>query len=146
MNTITASIAAQQVTLALKILLGNFPALGEKEIVLELYHFNIWNFEFKKIKVKKNKNCKTCQGIYTYLEKKEETRLIKFCGLGRFQVQGKAQNLNQLKQRWEKVGEVVADTETISFKNILLFKDGRALIKADSEEEALAMYSKWVGN
>ena len=38
------------------------------------------------------------------------------------------------------------DGTALQFKNILLFADGRALIKAGSEEEAQAIYSKYVGN
>src|SRR3989344_4222635 len=37
------------------------------------------------------------------------------------------------------------DGTALQFKNILLFADGRALIKAGSEEEAQAIYSKYVG-
>ncbi|MBI2666178.1 ThiF family adenylyltransferase [Candidatus Woesearchaeota archaeon] len=139
LNTITTSIAEQQVTLALKVLL-------QKDMSSELHYTNIWNSEFKRIKINKNKNCKTCQGEYLYLTQKEETELIRFCGSGRYQVQGKIQNLDELKMRLEKAGEVLTYGETVSFKNILLFKDGRALIKAKSEEEALAIYGKWVGN
>ena len=38
------------------------------------------------------------------------------------------------------------DGTMLQFKNILLFADGRALITAESEEEAQSIYSKYVGN
>jgi len=53
LNTITVSIASLQVTLALKVLLG-------KEVEPTLYHFDIWNQNFQKLKIKKSKNCLTC--------------------------------------------------------------------------------------
>ena len=50
-NTIPASIAALQVTLATKLLL--------KETVDPiLYYYNIWNTEFKRLKIKKT--CSFC--------------------------------------------------------------------------------------
>ncbi|MDO8655806.1 MAG: ThiF family adenylyltransferase [Nanoarchaeota archaeon] len=139
LNTITTSIAALQVTLALQIVVG-------KEVEQDLHHLNIWNFELKRIKVLKNKDCPACKEKYEYLEKKEETRLVKFCSSGRYQINGKKIDLSDIKRRWEKIDRVVDDKVLLSFKNILLFEDGRALIKASSEEEALSVYSKWVGN
>lgn len=139
LNTITSSIAALQVTLALPILL-------EKEIEPFLYHYNIWNPELKKIKINKNKDCPPCKGEYEYLEKKEESRMVKFCSSGRYQIDGKKINLPEMKKRWEKIDKVIDDVIMLSFRNILLFEDGRALIKASSEEEALSTYSKWVGD
>ena len=71
---------------------------------------------------------------------------MKFCSSGRYQINGKKIDLSDIKRRWEKIDRVVDDKVLLSFKNILLFEDGRALIKASSEEEALSVYSKWVGN
>ena len=139
LNTIAASIAALQVTLALQILIG-------KEVKPLLRHFNIWDLELKKIKIKKNGRCPTCAGRYEYLERKEEARLVKFCSSGRYQVKGKKIDLQETKKRWEKVDVVIDDKVFLTFRNVLLFEDGRALIKADSEQEALSAYSKWVGN
>lgn len=139
LNTITASVAALQVTLALQMVMG-------KEVEPNLLHYTIWNQELKKIKVQKNKDCPACNGKYEYLEKKEETRMIKFCSSGRYQINGKKVNLQEIRKRWEKIDKVVDDVVLLSFKNIILFEDGRALIKANSEEEALSVYSKWVGN
>ena len=34
----------------------------------------------------------------------------------------------------------------LRFNNIMLFNDGRAIIKAKSEQEAQTIYSKYVGN
>ncbi len=139
LNTITASIAALQVTLALQLLLG-------KETEPDLLHLNIWDQELKKIKINKRENCPTCSENYEYLEEKEETQLVKFCSSGRYQINGKKIDLQVIKERWEKIGKVVDGAAMMSFKNIILFGDGRALIRADSEEEALSAYSKWVGN
>ena len=64
LNTITASIASLQVTLALKILL-------EKETEPMLYHYDIWNQRLKALRIKKRELCPACAGNYIYLNKKQ---------------------------------------------------------------------------
>lgn len=53
LNTLPTSIAAIQTTLAIKILIG-------EKVDPELYYLNLWKMELKKLKVKRNKNCKVC--------------------------------------------------------------------------------------
>ncbi len=140
LNTITVSIASLQATLALKLLLG-------KEVESILYHYDIWNQSFKKINIKANKNCSTCAGNFTYLEKKETSKYIRFCSTGKYQVLGnKELDLTKIQKHWEKIAAVTDDGACLQFQNITLFKDGRALINANSTEEAEAIYSKLVGN
>ena len=139
LNTITVSIASLQATIALKWLL-------EKEIEPVLYYFDIWNQNFKKINVKIKESCPACQGHYSYLEKKETSKYLRFCSTGKYQILGPEVDLKIIKARWEKTGKVVEEKDSLHFQNITLFKDGRALIKADSEEDAQSLYSQWVGN
>lgn len=139
LNTITVSIASLQATLALKILLG-------KEVEPILYHYDIWNQNFKKLNIKNKENCLTCSGNYFHLEKKETSKYIRFCSTGKYQVLGPEVNLQEVKERWEKIGEVVQDDISLQFQNITIFNDGRALISANSIEEAEVVYSKLVGN
>jgi molybdopterin-synthase adenylyltransferase len=131
LNTITTSIASLQVDIAIKI-------LTNQEITSYLYYYN--HNELKKLKVNKKENCQGCQGKY---EIKENTS--QFCS-GRYQILGKQINIKEISQQLQKIDKVVMNEETVEFKNILLFKDGRALIKAKSLEQAQADYSKWVGN
>jgi len=138
LNTITTSIASLQVTLAIKLIL-------KQEVQPILYHYNIWNQEIKKIKIKKRKNCLTCNNQFNYLEKNNQ-ETIKFCAAGKYQIQGNKINKEKIKQRWEKLGDVIDDGITLRFNNIMLFNDGRAIIKAKSEQEAQTIYSKYVGN
>ncbi len=139
LNTITTAIASLQATLAIKMILG-------EEVKAELYSLDIWKLEFKAIVVKQNPHCSTCQGRYEYLDKAESIKTIQFCSAGRYQIMGKPQNLAELQQRWERIDIVKRDNGLLQFKNIVLFADGRALIKANSEQEALSTYSKWIGN
>jgi len=138
LNTITTSIAALQTTLAMKLILEN-------NVEPILYHYNIWQQDFKKIKIKKRKNCLTCNNQFNYLEKNNQGT-IKFCAAGKFQIQGNNIDKEKIKQQWEKLGDVIDDGITLRFNNIMLFNDGRAIIKAKSEQEAQTIYSKYVGN
>jgi len=139
LNTVTTTIAALQVQIAIEILIG-------EEILPKLYHFDLANKTFETMTVKKNPSCPACQGKYLSLQLQEDVKVVQFCSTGRYQVTGHKIDLKRLKQRWEKVGKVIDDDQTLSFKNIFLFADGRALIKAKSEEEALSLYSRWVEN
>ena len=139
LNTITVSIASLQATIALKILLG-------KEVESVLHHYDIWNQNFRKLNIKQKENCPSCAGNFVYLEKKETSKYIRFCSTGKYQVLGPKVDLPEIKERWEKVGDVVGDGSSLQFQNITLFNDGRALINAQSVEEAEAIYSKLVGN
>jgi len=102
LNTITVSIASLQATLALKMLFG-------KEIEPILFHYDIWNHNFKKLKIKNKESCLACQGNYCYLEKKETSKYIHFCSTGKYQVLGPKVDLLAVKERWEKIGKVVMD-------------------------------------
>ncbi|MBI4147092.1 HesA/MoeB/ThiF family protein [Candidatus Woesearchaeota archaeon] len=139
LNTITVSIASLQSTLALKLLLG-------KEIESTLYHYDIWNQNFKKLNIKKKENCPTCSGIFSRLEKKENSKYVRFCSTGKYQTLGPEADLKIIKARWEKIGKVTEEKDLLYFQNITLFKDGRALIKANSKEDAQSLYSRLVGN
>src|SRR3989338_6182940 len=139
LNTITVSIASLQATIALKILLG-------KEVESVLHHYDIWNQNFRKLNIKQKENYPSCAGNFVYLEKKETSKYIRFCSTGKYQVLGPKVDLPEIKERWEKVGDVVGDGSSLQFQNITLFNDGRALINAQSVEEAEAIYSKLVGN
>ena len=139
LNTITVSIAALQTTLALQILLG-------KPVESNLNYYDIWKPEFRKIKVSRNQNCRTCQGYYDYLTAGEEIKTIHFCGSGRYQILGTPRNLPELKRKWETKGEVIDNGSMLRYQNLILFDDGRALIKAASEAEAWGVYAKLIGN
>jgi len=141
LNTLTTSIASLQTTKAIKIILG-------KETESLLYHYDIWNEEFKKLKIRPREGCETCQGKYVYLDNSNNSnnKPIRFCSAGKYQIGGPVKDFAALIKTWRELGKVKSDGATLQFQNIMLFKDGRALIKANSEEEAQAVYSKFIGN
>lgn len=144
LNTITTTIAALQVTEALKILTSQEPTK-------ELIAYDIWKHFFEKIKVKKKKECLCCEKKqFTFLEGKKETTGVKLCGQGRIQIRGKMPNMQELEKRLQKIGKVTVSEYGLLFTNnnidFFLFPDGRCLVKATTKEEAKAIYGKFVGN
>ncbi len=141
LNTITTSIAALQVTIGLKLLVG-------ASVDSMLHYYDIWKAEIRKMNISKKENCSACNGEYDYLNKKQEVKKVKFCSSQRFQIivrEKSSQELQELAARLEKIDNVVIDEQTLLFKGILLFTDGRALVKSESEEEAISKYAKWIG-
>lgn len=135
----TTAIASLQVSNAIKMLLGN--AVEQSMIRLD-----VWDNKMDKIKVHKRKSCVACQGIYEYLEGDKISKTLKMCGSNTYQIKGKEVDLKVIREKIEKTMEVKGDSTFITFHNMTLFKDGRALVKANSEKEAKSLYSKFVGN
>lgn len=139
LNTVVAMISSIQVDEGLKILL-------EKDYCKDLMRVNIWKPELRLIKVRKNPKCTACKREFEYLSGEKLAQVVKFCGTGNYQVKGKPQNLKVLKKRLSKLGKVADGEQFIKFRNMLIFKDGRALIKAKSEKQAKTLYSNYIGN
>ena len=139
----TTAIAAMQATEAVKLLLGK-----EKDCTKGLLRLNVWNHDLAEIAVKKRAGCKSCSNSsYEYLNGKKGSEIVSLCGRDSYQIKGKPVDLAAVKERLLRMGESVADFgECISFRNITLFRDGRALVKANSAEKAKAAYSRFIGN
>ncbi len=143
LGSATAIVAAMQATEALKILLGK-----DDEVMKGLLRLNVWQSNLVELAVKKNPYCSSCssESTYDYLSGKKGSKTVALCGRNSYQIKGKQVDLVKLKLQLQRIGENVADFgECVSFTNMTVFKDGRALVKADSAEKAKAEYSRYVG-
>lgn len=141
LSTATITVAAMQATEVIKLLTGLAATSG-------MLRLNVLQNELTKIAVKKNPNCSSCgkDSRYDYLSGRKTKSTVVMCGKGAYQIKGKTTDFVVLKSQLQRMGEKVADFgECVSFRNITLFKDGRALVKADSAEKAKADYSRYVG-
>ena len=133
----TATIAAIQATEAMKILIGKKPES-------QLLRLNIWRNALTRISVKPKPDCGSLK--YEYLVGKKGTEAVTMCGRNVYQIKGKAVDLSSLKPQLQKMGEKAAVFDgCISFRNITLFNDGRALVRAESAAKAKAEYSRYMG-
>ena len=75
---------------------------------------------------------------------------MKLCGDGIYQIKTKSidkQQSSNLRNKLKKIGKLTDFGYCINFNNkLIIFNDGRALIKAKDEKEAKSIYSKFVGN
>ena len=130
LNSITHLIASMQVNEAFKILTG-------KEFERDMMYVNLEDNEVKKMMVSVDGNCEVCKGNYEYLRGKQENKLIKLCGTGKYQIKGKF-DFEELKKKFDKEGEVII------LENLTIFKN-RVLVKAKDESEAKILYAKYIG-
>ncbi|MBI2141333.1 HesA/MoeB/ThiF family protein [Candidatus Woesearchaeota archaeon] len=138
----TITIAAMQATEALKIITG-------EKTTSTLLRLNLWQPNLIELQVKKNPYCSSCNSnsSYEYLSGKKGSKIITLCGRNSYQIKGKPVDLEKLKKRLQRIGENITDFgECVSFRNITFFKDGRAIVKAGSAEEAKAAYSRYAGS
>ncbi|HII15025.1 MAG TPA: HesA/MoeB/ThiF family protein [Nanoarchaeota archaeon] len=136
LNTAPSAISAFQATEAIKILTG-------QKASRDLLHIDVWKQTLEKIKVKTDRKCSVCRGNYEYLAGKKQ-EILKFCGSGTYQIKGKF-DYEELKRKLAKVGKVTDMGICFRFSAMTIFPD-RAIIKAQTEEEAKVMYSQVVGN
>ena len=68
------------------------------------------------------------------------------CGKEIFQLNGDKKNLDDIEKNLKKLGDVKRFKGILHFKNITVFEDGRALVKAKNKTEARKIYDKFIGN
>lgn len=148
LNTVPSIIASIQTTEALKILLG-------KKYSQNLIVYDVWQHDFRSIKLKINENCKSCgEHDFEYLNAKKTENVMTLCGRNSVQItpaQDGEVSLERLAERLKKVGEVKLGSVHLVFESkdvsISVFKDGRAIVKGtDSETEAKSIFAKYIGN
>ncbi len=137
LNTITSLVATIQVNEAIKI-------LTKQDYENSLIRIDLKNNDLIKLNIKRNPNCNVCKGVYEYLNGKKDKDLIKFCGSNYFQFR-KKQNINELRKRLSRIGKIIDNKDFIKFNNIIVFKD-RVMVKAKNENQAKALYSKYIGD
>jgi adenylyltransferase/sulfurtransferase len=147
LNTIPSIIASIQATEAIKIILN-------KKYSKDLLVYDVWNHDFKLIKIKRNQECSSCGQLnfeYLNAEKTEVTSVL--CGSNSVQITPASEgeiSLERLAERLKKTGEVKLSSVHLVFKTedveITVFKDGRGIVKGtDDMLQAKSVYAKYVG-
>lgn len=147
-NTITAMVAAWQVSLAYRILLG-----VEDGQPPRITHFDVWSGETRQIRMPgPSADCPTCgRREFPFLNGLRRAP-ISLCGRNAVQIHERRRpiNLEELQSRLEKVGTVRANEFALRLSlpkyEITVFPDGRAIIKGTQDVGvARSLYAQYVG-
>jgi len=138
LNTVPHALAAIQATEAIKI-------LTDQDYSKELIHYNLWNNEITKVKVKKSNECTVCNGKYKYLEGKKSRGVIKICGSCNYQIKIENVNMLDLFNKLNKLNSIKTTEDCLILPNVIFFKSGRALVKAKTKEKAKAIVDRYLG-
>lgn len=147
-NTITAMVAAWQVSLAYRILLGKIE--GESA---NITHFDVWSGETRQLRMPApNPACPACgKREFPFLDGSRRAP-ISLCGRNAVQIHERQRpiDLQELQSRLETIGTVRANEFALRLSlpkyEITVFADGRAIIKGTQDVGvARSLYSQYVG-
>lgn len=147
LNTIPSIIAAIEVTEAVKILL-------KKNIDRSLIIYDVWDHQFHRIKVEKNRKCDCCiKRDFKFLNSETKEIVNTLCG-NSVQIIPPENTVIDLGMIAANLGNTIDHLLVNEFilrfqaegKNITLFKNGRAIIKGTTDlGAAKSLYSRYLG-
>jgi molybdopterin/thiamine biosynthesis adenylyltransferase len=137
-------------------IIAAFKILTRNPIASEILQMDVWSGEHRVVSLSKAKrsDCQTC-GLLKFpslqVHAVQETAL---CGRDAVQIRpakSASLDLDAIYQRWESLGESRRNPFLIKLalpeNEIVLFRDGRAIIKGTSDfARARSLYAKYVGN
>ncbi len=147
---IIATIAAHQVTEAIKLLTGQFDKLHGS-----LLQFDLWQNTFTKLKMRERiADCPACrQGKFEFLTAKGGQLATSLCGRNSVQITPAVSHqidLAELADQLRQVGEVTYNRYLLKLKmpehEITVFTDARGIIKGtDDPAVARTLYARYIG-
>jgi adenylyltransferase/sulfurtransferase len=150
LGTVPQIVASFQVTEAIKLLTGH-----AAELVTQMRYVDAWAGTVEALEIRKgNEPCLACDlSRFEFLERAKGGGSAKMCGRTAVQVDpGKvaAPDFQTLSARLAPLGEVRFNAYMLRFhigdKEIVLFPDGRAIIKGTADEGAArALYARYLG-
>jgi molybdopterin-synthase adenylyltransferase len=150
LGTVPQMVAAFQVTEAIKLLTGH-----SEDLVTHMRYLDAWAGTVEALEIRKGAEpCPACDlSRFEFLEGARGGASAKMCGRTAVQVDpGKvaSPDFNSLSARLSALGEVRFNPYMLRFdvgdKEIVLFPDGRAIIKGTGDEAAArALYARYIG-
>jgi adenylyltransferase/sulfurtransferase len=148
LNTITATVAALQVSQALQILSGHRRAVPRRITTVDVWTGSIRQME----QPPRDAACPCCaRGEYAYLHSRRRDP-VRLCGRNAVQIhdQSRPLDLGTLARRLEPFGRVRAKEFALRFETepyeLMVFPDGRAIIKGTEDTGvARSLYARFVG-
>jgi molybdopterin-synthase adenylyltransferase len=150
LGTVPAIVAALQATEAIKLLSGN-----GRDVVGQMRFIDAWAGTVEALEIRKgDEPCPACdQARYEFLGGRRGGSSAKLCGRTAVQVDpgsAAAPDFESLSLRLAPLGDVSYNAYLLKFrtgeKEIILFSDGRAIIKGTGDEAAArALYARFIG-
>ncbi len=148
LNVIASLVASYQVADALKILSGRADLVNARITTID-----VWQGSTRQIDAPpRDPDCPACgRREFPYLQEIARSP-VRLCGRNAVQIQERAHplNLEELKRRLERLGEVRANEFALRFfaapYEMTVFPDGRAIIKGTNDTGlARSLYARYVG-
>ena len=149
LNTITAMVAAWQVSLAFRVLLGNSDPAAHR-----ITNFDVWRGTVRQIPMPaRDPQCHVC-GKHDFPRLAGEIRVpVSLCGRNAVQIHDRSGviDLTALRHRLETLGTVRANEFALRFSipgyDLTVFPDGRAIIKGTQDVAiARSLYARYIGS
>lgn len=152
LGPIVQTVAAMEVTEAMKILSGHREA-----VLREMASIDLWQGRFRSFRVpaeERPTDCPACgQGRFDFLNAQRTSRAVTLCGRDAFQItpmEGTRFDLPGLRARLSGIGTVTGSELLIHLRvddyQLTVFADGRAIVHgAKDEAMAKSLYAKYVG-
>ncbi len=149
---IIATIAAAQVTEALKLLTGR-----EAQLHGALLQYDLWENRFSRLRIDKmgpQQGCRTCDdGIYDFLGTRAGQMVTSLCGRNAIQIsppEPAPVELPKLAEQLRNIGEVSYNAYLLKFRTgefeLTIFPDSRCLIRGtDDQMVARSLYARYLG-
>lgn len=138
LNTVPHALAAIQATQAIKI-------LTNQDYSKQLIHYDLWDNEINKIKVKKSKDCLVCKGVYNHLDGKKSRGTIKICGSCNYQIKIENVDMHDLFSKLSRLNNIRTTDDCLILNDVIFFKSGRALVKAKTKGAAKSIVDRYIG-
>lgn len=142
-------VGAWQASMAIRYLVS-----GPDPLLMRLFVMDLWQHGFLQPEVKRREDCPACgKGGFPYLSARKKTIAVSLCGRDAFQVtppEEKKLRLEEISARLGALGDAQLRPHYLVFfdgrAQMYIFENGGAQVKgAASEEEALSLYSRYVG-
>ncbi len=149
LNSITSVVAAWQMGLATRILVGR-----AGEVPRRLTTFDVWSGESRQVQIVRDERCPCCgRGEFEYLDGRRRAP-ISLCGRDAVQIHERKGRIDLVELESQLRGLGVARRNEFALKfepseekiELTIFPDGRAIIKGTTEAAvARTIYARYVG-
>lgn len=116
-----------------------------------LHRFDLERGGMRRLDVRAREDCPACAGERPHLDGAAGTRTATLCGGGKVHLDPNLESgvaLSEVAENLEEIGKVDVNKHLLRFEGgerFTLFRDGRAIVDAGGEDEALRIYDRFVG-